>query len=81
MKERTSNIKLPWEVLILAQRTNNIHKAQPEQQKKLLKENVTKRKINRASRKINLYENQKHCQKFDFTERMECLSINPDFSS
>ena len=38
----------------IAQRTNNIHKAQPEQHKKLLKENVTKKRINRASQKISL---------------------------
>ena len=63
MKECTSNIKSSWDVLVLDQRTNNIHKAQPEQQKKLLKENVTKRKINRESQKVNLYESQKHCQK------------------
>ena len=62
MKERTSNIESLSDNLILLQRTNNIHKAQPEQQRKLLKENVIKRKINRASRKINLYQSQKHCQ-------------------
>ena len=36
----------------IAQRANNIHKAQTEQHKKVLKENVTKKRINRASRKI-----------------------------
>ena len=63
MKEHTQNIKSSWDVLVLAQRTNNTQKAQPEQQKKVLKENMTKRKINRASRKTNLYESQKYCQK------------------
>ena len=38
----------------IAQRANNIHKAQTEQHKKVLKENVTKKRINRASRKISL---------------------------
>ena len=61
MKEGNSNIKSSRGVLIFAQRTNNVHKAQPEQHKKLLKENLTKNKINSASRKINLYESQKHC--------------------
>ena len=42
MKEDIPSINCSPDVFILADKTNNIYKARPEQYKKLLKENVTK---------------------------------------
>ena len=42
MKEDIPSLNCSPDVFILADKTNNIYKAQPEQYKKLLKENVTK---------------------------------------
>ena len=42
LKQDISGIKSSSDVLIFADKTNNIYKATPEQYKKLLKDNITK---------------------------------------
>ena len=62
MKEGISNTKPSWDDLKLAERTNNIHKAQTEEHKKLLQQGSSK---NQSTCKPKIK------QKFDLTERME----------
>ena len=78
---RNKRTYVKCDILVLAQRTNNIRKAQPEQQKKFLKENVTNRKINRVSRKINLHECQKHCQKSQLIQILTPKNYRENFQS
>ena len=64
MKEGISNIKSSWDDLKFAQRTNNIHKAQAEEHKKLLQQGFSKNQSTCKQAK-NIAE------KLDLTERME----------
>ena len=81
MKEDISSINSSLDVLIFADKTNNIYKAPPEQYQKLLKENVTKtykKSTERLEKSINL-EAKNIAKKLDLTERAECLAKNPAF--
>ena len=69
MKEGISNIKSSWDDLKLAQRTNNIHKAQAEEHKKLLQQGFSK--------------NQSTCKPKTLLKSLTSLkewNVNPDFN-
>ena len=68
MKEVISNIKLSWDDLKFAQRTNNIHKAQAEEHKKLLQLGFSKDQS--AGKLKTLLKNSTSLK-----------SVNPDFNS
>ena len=70
MKEGISNIKSSWDDLKFAQRTNNIHKVQTEEHKKLLQQDSSK--------------NQSTCKSKTLLKKMTSLkkwNVNPDFNS
>ena len=70
MKEGISNIKSSRDDLKFAQRTNNIHKAQAEEHKKLLQQGFSK--------------NQSTCKPKILLKNLTSLkewNVNPDFNS
>ena len=69
MKEGISNIKSSWDDLKFAQRTNNIHKPQAEEHKKLLQQGFSK--------------NQSTCKPKTLLKSLTSLkewNVNPDFN-
>ena len=73
MKEDISSINSSPDVFIFEYKTNNIHKAPPEQYKRLLKENVTKtykKSTKLIQKSINL-EAKNIAKKLDLIERVE----------
>ena len=81
LKEDISNIKLSPDVLIFADKTNNISKATPEQHKKLLKDNATKtykKSSDLLEKSINM-EVKHIAKKLELSDRIEHLARNPAF--
>ena len=69
MKEGISNIKSSWDDLKFVQGTNNIHKAQAEEHKKLLQHGFSK--------------NQSTCKPKTLLKNLTSLkewNVNPDFN-
>ena len=81
MKENVPSIKSSPDVLIFAEKTNNIYKATPEQYKKLLKDNVTKTYKNSSyflEKSINM-EAKHIAKKLKPSDRIEHLPTNSVF--
>ena len=76
MKENISSINSSPDVLIFADKTNNIYKAPPEQYEKLLKGNLTKtykKSTERFKNSINL-EAKNIAKKLYLAKRVKCLA-------
>ena len=81
MKEDVSSINSSTEVLIFADKTNNIYKATPEQYKKFLKDNVTKTcktSSDLLEKSINI-EIKQIAKKLELSDRIEHLARSPAF--
>ena len=81
MKEDVSSINSSTEVLIFADKTNNIYKATPEQYKKFLKDNVTKtyqKSSDLLEKSINM-EIKQIAKKLELSDRIEHLARSPAF--
>ena len=83
MKEDIVQIKSSPDVLIFADKANNIYKTSPQEYQKLLFNNVTKsyeKSTERLEKAINM--EVKHISKnLDLDNRIECLAKNPAFIS
>ena len=81
LKEDISSINSSSDVLIFADKTNNIYKTTPEQYKKLLKDNVTKtykKSSDILEKSINM-EAKHIAKKLELSDRIEHLARNPAF--
>ena len=85
MKEDISIINSSSDVFIFANKTNNIYKAPPEQNKKRLKENATKtytkltERLEKSNRLSISLEAKNIAKKLDLVERVKCLAKNTAF--
>ena len=81
LKKDISRINSSSDVLIFADKTNNIYKTTPEQYKKLLKDNVTntyKKFSDILEKSINV-EAKHIAKKLELSDRIEHLARNPAF--
>ena len=81
LKEDISSINSSSDLLIFADKTNNIYKTSPEQYKKLLKGNVTKtykKSSDILEKSINM-EAKHIAKKLELSDRIEHLVRNPAF--
>ena len=83
IKEDIAQIKSSPDVLIFADKTNNIYKTSPQEYQKLLFNNVTKsyqKSTERLEKAINM-EAKHISKKLDLDNRIECLAKNAAFIS
>ena len=81
LKEYVSSINSSPNVLLFADKTNNIYKATPEQYKKLLKDNITKtyKKSSYYLEKLINMKAKHIAKKLILSDRIEHLVTNPAF--
>ena len=83
MKEDVAHIKSSNDILIFADKTNNLYKTSEEEYKKLLFNNITKsyrKSTKRLEKAINM-EAKHISKKLELDNRIECLVKNTAFIS
>ena len=83
MKEDVAHIKSSNDILIFADKTNNLYKTSEEEYKKLLFNNITKsyrKSTKRLEKAINM-EAKHISKKLELSNRIECLAENTAFIS
>ena len=83
MKEDIAHIKSSNDILIFADKTNNLYKTSEEEYKKLLFNNITKsyrKSTKRLEKAINM-EAKHISKKLELSNRIECLAENTAFIS
>ena len=83
MKEDVAHIKSSNDILIFADKTNNLYKTSEEEYKKLLFNNITKsyrKSTKRLEKAINM-EAKHISKKLELSNRVECLAENTAFIS